>query len=80
MLFRKKWTSSYFEDVKSLCEKTASNTSSMLADFLNERPTEIDTIVGAIIKKASKKKVELPTLTTLYYLIKAKEEKRVEKM
>lgn len=69
-----------FDDVTSLCKKTAVNTSSMLADFLHERPSEIETIAGAIIKKAAKRGNELPTLTTLYYLIKAEEEKRVEKM
>lgn len=70
----------HFDNVLSLCEKTASNTSSMLADVLNERTTEIDTIALAIIQKAKKKGKNLPTLTTLYYLIKATEEKRVEKM
>lgn len=69
-----------FDDVISLCKKTATNTSSMLTDFINERPSEIETIAGAIIKKAQKRSIKLPTLTTLYYLIKAVEEKRVEKM
>ncbi|MFY3793507.1 2-dehydropantoate 2-reductase [Ureibacillus sp. MALMAid1270] len=69
-----------FEDVISLCEKTASNTSSMLSDVLNDRQTEIDTIALAMIKKAHKRGKNLPTLSTLYYLIKATEEKRVEKM
>jgi len=70
----------HFEDVIALCEKTATNTSSMLADILHNRPSEIETIAGALIRKAAKKSIELPTLTTLYYLIKATEEKRVEKM
>ncbi len=78
--FPKEMAKFSFDDVKSLCEKTATNTSSMLADILNERPTEIETIAGAIIRKASKKEIKLPTLTNLYYLLKAEEGKRVEKM
>ncbi|KGR92171.1 hypothetical protein CD30_02270 [Ureibacillus massiliensis 4400831 = CIP 108448 = CCUG 49529] len=68
-----------FEEVKKLCKKTAQNTSSMLADISNQRITEVDTIVGAIIKKASMKGHQLPILKTLYSLVKALEE-RSEKM
>lgn len=63
-----------FEGVKRLCEKTAANTSSMLADRLAGRKTEVDTIVGAIIKKAAVNGRQLPTLHTLYELIKAAEQ------
>ncbi len=68
-----------FEEVKKLCKKTAQNTSSMLADISNQRITEVDTIVGAIIKKASMKGHQLPILKTLYSLVKALEQ-RSEKM
>ncbi|BDH61037.1 putative 2-dehydropantoate 2-reductase [Lysinibacillus sp. PLM2] len=68
-----------FEEVKNLSKKTAQNTSSMLADISNARLTEVDTIVGAIIKKASMKGHQLPILKTLYSLVKALEE-RSEKM
>lgn len=62
-----------FEGVKKLCEKTAANTSSMLSDRQAGRKTEVDTIVGAIIKKAAANGRQLPTLHTLYELIKAAE-------
>lgn len=58
-----------FEDVVSLCEKTASNTSSMLQDRLMNKKTEVESIVGAIIKKAELKGKSLPTLKTLYHLV-----------
>ena len=63
-----------FAGVKALCEKTAANTSSMLADRLAGRKTEVDTIVGAVIKKATASDRQLPTLTTLYEMIKALEQ------
>lgn len=63
-----------FEEVKRLCAQTAQNTSSMLADRLEGRKTEIETIVGAILKKANKEGHSLPTLETLYRLIKGLEE------
>ena len=63
-----------FEQVVALCERTAENTSSMLADRLADRKTEIDTIAGAIIKKAKQNGKQLPVLQTLYYLVKAFEE------
>ncbi|WP_332647953.1 2-dehydropantoate 2-reductase [Lysinibacillus sp. 54212] len=63
-----------FEEVERLCVQTAENTSSMLADRLAGRKTEIETIVGAVLKKAGKKGHAIPTLETLYGLIKAMEE------
>ncbi|MEK4228636.1 ketopantoate reductase family protein [Solibacillus sp. FSL H8-0538] len=63
-----------FEDVQQLCARTANNTSSMLADRLLGRRTEVDTIVGAVIKKAHNAGKQLPTLETLYCLVKAFEE------
>jgi len=63
-----------FEQVVALCERTAENTSSMLADRLANRKTEIDTIAGAILKKAEQNGKELPVLQTLYQLVKALEE------
>lgn len=58
-----------FEAVVNLCKNTAFNTSSMLADRMNGRKTEADTIVGAVIKKAEQKGKVLPILTTFYQLI-----------
>ena len=63
-----------FSDVVALCEKTATNTSSMLADRLNGRKSEIETIVGAILKKAHQNGHTLPTLRTLYLQVLAIEE------
>lgn len=63
-----------FEHVVTLCENTAKNTSSMLADRLANRKTEIDTIAGAILKKAERNQKRLPILQTLYLLVKAFEE------
>lgn len=45
-----------------------------LADRLANRKTEIDTIAGAILKKAEQNEKKLPVLQTLYYLVKAFEE------
>lgn len=63
-----------FEEVEALCVRTAQNTSSMLADRLAGRKTEVETIVGAILKKANNEGYTIPTLETLYALIKALEE------
>ena len=62
-----------FSDVENLCKRTAANTSSMLSDILNSRNTEIETIVGAVLKRAAKKGKSLPILQTLYFLVLAKE-------
>ena len=62
------------EQVVALCERTAENTSSMRADLLAGRKTEIETIVGAVIKRAQKEQKQLPILQTLYLLVKALEE------
>ena len=63
-----------FESVTALCEKTATNTSSMLADRLAGRKTEVETIVGAILQKAAREYKQTPTLRTLYEMIKAIEQ------
>ena len=63
-----------FEQVVALCEKTAENTSSMLADRLANRKTEIETIAGAILQKAARNNKKMPILQTLYLLVKASEE------
>ncbi|SOB92353.1 ketopantoate reductase [Ureibacillus xyleni] len=63
-----------FQDVKNLCTQTASNTSSMLTDRLHNRPTEVKTIVGAVIKRAESRGKSLPILSTLYHLLLALEE------
>lgn len=62
-----------FSDVENLCRRTAPNTSSMLGDILKSCPTEIETIVGEVIKRAAKAGRNLPILETLYLLVLAKE-------
>lgn len=68
-----------FANVVGLCERTAENTSSMLADRLKDSETEVETIVGAVLKKAQREGQAMPILQTLYYLVKASE-KSGEKM
>lgn len=63
-----------FQLVSDLCEKTANNTSSMLADRLAGRMSEVDTIVGAVIRVAEQQNKELTLLKTLKYLLLAIEE------
>ena len=63
-----------FDSVTALCEKTSTNTSSMLADRLAGRKTEVETIVGAILQKAAREHKQTPTLRTLYEMIKAIEQ------
>ena len=38
---------------RSVCEKTSHNTSSMLADVLQGRSTEVDFITGAVLRQAA---------------------------
>ncbi|MEK3764884.1 MULTISPECIES: ketopantoate reductase family protein [unclassified Solibacillus] len=63
-----------FDQVVALCKRTAENNSSMLADRLANRKTEIDTITGAVLKKAEQNNKKMPILQTLYLLVKAFEE------
>lgn len=63
-----------FEQVVALCNKTAANTSSMLADRLAGRKTEVDTIVAPFLKKAALQNQRMPVLQTIYLLVKAFEE------
>jgi 2-dehydropantoate 2-reductase len=59
--------------VKEICEKTAGNQSSMLVDILRNRPTEIDSIIGFVIRKAVKQKQAVSILPFLFDAIRAKE-------
>lgn len=56
-----------------VCETTASNTSSMLADVRESRETEIDAIIGYAIEEARKQQKQVPTLQFLYNSIKGLE-------
>jgi 2-dehydropantoate 2-reductase len=49
------------------------NKPSMLQDLLAGRPTEIDSINGAVVREAATLGVDVPTTTTLYELVRLRE-------
>ncbi len=55
------------------CHASATNYSSMLQDILNGRPTEIDSMCGALLKLSERKNVRLPVNKFLLEHVKAKE-------
>ncbi len=59
--------------VKEICRVTANNFSSMALDKKHGRKTEIDGIVLPILEKAEREGKTLPTLRTLYHIIKGLE-------
>ncbi|NEU29478.1 2-dehydropantoate 2-reductase [bacterium LRH843] len=61
--------------VCEVCKKTAQNHSSMLVDIEQNRQTEIDSILGYLIKEANEKKFQAEVLKLLYHGIKSKENK-----
>lgn len=58
-----------WEQLISVCHSTASNTSSMLADVLQGRGTEIGSINGHIVRMAQKSGLAAPTHEILLHLI-----------
>ncbi len=66
-----------FDDLQSICIKTAKNQSSMFQDRLNHRKSEIEPIVGTLLKLSATRNKELPLLETLYHLVLAIDEKGV---
>lgn len=58
------------QKVESVCRATADNLSSMLQDFLNREPTEIDFINGAIVRQAKSLNIEAPMNEMLTELVK----------
>lgn len=44
---------------------------SMLVDYENSRPLEVEAILGSIVRRASEKKVAVPHLRTIYALLKS---------
>ncbi len=52
-----------WDHVLSVCRRTKSNTSSMLADVLAGRKTEADAIMGYLLKRAKESEESAPHLT-----------------
>lgn len=63
------------EMVREVAEKTSQNTSSMLADILRGKVTEIDSITGYVIGLGRKHGIPVKVNEMLYSLVKAKEAK-----
>jgi 2-dehydropantoate 2-reductase len=64
----------YLELVIEVCHKTAENRSSMLKDIEAGRLTEVDAILGYLLQEAKERQMPAPIITSLYYLIKGKEQ------
>ncbi|PYE45760.1 ketopantoate reductase family protein [Paenibacillus barcinonensis] len=58
-----------WEQVKGVCRSTASNTSSMLADVLHKRTTEVESINGSIVNMAKQFNLNVSAHETLLHLI-----------
>jgi len=59
--------------VNEVASKTAANCSSMRADILNQRNTEIDTINGFIVQQGRQGNIDTPANLSLWRAIKQKE-------
>lgn len=67
----------HWEELLHVCERTASNYSSMLQDVLHNRQTEIEWLNGSLLRLGAKHHLELPNHTTLYKKIKELEKRRM---
>ncbi|MDQ0155906.1 2-dehydropantoate 2-reductase [Robertmurraya andreesenii] len=63
----------YYQNVVEVCRNTSQNRSSMLKDVEEGRPTEIDAILGYLIKQANEKNMQAPLINALFHLIKGNE-------
>ena len=54
----------YFENIVTVCKKTAHNQSSMLCDLEGKRPTEVDAILGYILEKSVEREINTPIIAT----------------
>ena len=61
--------------VKEVCGFTVGNQCSMLLDVLNNRPTEIDLINGAVVREGKKVGVPTPVNEVIVNIVKVKERK-----
>lgn len=57
---------------------TGDNKSSLCVDILNRRPSEVDTIYGSVIERGRQKSIPMPTLETLFSVVKGIESHYVE--
>lgn len=62
-----------WERLLDVSRRTAGNRSSMLRDMEEGRATEIDWIVGSLLRDAEERGVAVPALRTIYRLVKALE-------
>ncbi|WP_064093806.1 2-dehydropantoate 2-reductase [Rossellomorea aquimaris] len=58
------------EEIQEICITTFHNRSSMLKDIESSKVTEIETIVGVLLQKATEENHFLPTMNVLYMLVK----------
>ncbi len=65
-----------FNRVIDICKNTRHNTSSMLKDIQEGRKTEIDAILGYILKVAERKGAKLKTIQMAYVMVKGIEQER----
>lgn len=63
--------SAMLDKVKQVIQHTGANTSSMLQDVLNKRPTEIEFITGYLLEQAKQHGLTVTTNQCLYQKIKA---------
>jgi 2-dehydropantoate 2-reductase len=63
-----------WKHIVSICQKTAQNYSSMLMDIAQQRKTEVDAILGYVLKKADELGLSLPIVQFLFYAVKGMEE------
>ncbi len=64
-----------WNNVQAVCKQTRKNTSSMLADLISGRPTEIDAITGIILKEAESSGFYVPYSRFVFDSIKGLEKK-----
>jgi 2-dehydropantoate 2-reductase len=63
-----------WKHIVDICQKTAENYSSMYMDVARHRKTEVDAILGYVLKKGTELGVALPISKFLFYSIKGMEE------
>jgi 2-dehydropantoate 2-reductase len=62
-----------WEAVEAAARPTAANRNSMLQDLEAGRPTEIDAIAGAIVRRAAESGIAVPLTETMLRLVRARE-------